>query len=187
MKTKIKIGRGIAVFSFFIILGGYRIIDRSVAISWLFAVFFHEMGHIISAILCGARIRSLTFDVAGAKMALCGKLLSYKEEMLIAMSGPSVNLIMSGLIFPFWEEFSSFSMMLGLLNLFPISGFDGYRILSALISLLTGDEKSVSIMKTLSFCATIVLWLLSVYLLLRYGAGFSAFILSCSLFSALFV
>ncbi len=187
MKTKIKIGWGVAVFALLILLGGYRIIDLSVAISWFFAVFLHEMGHLFAASICGARIRLLTLDVTGAKMTLCGKLLSYKEEMLIAAAGPCVNLISSGLIFPYFGDFASFSMMLGILNLFPILSFDGYRILFSLIALCSGSEKANSVMKILSFCAVIFLWLLSVYLLLRFSAGFSAFILACSLFSSLLV
>ncbi len=187
MKTKIRIGWGVLVFAVFILLCGHRIIDLSVAISWISSVLLHEMGHLFAAKLCGASIKRLTFDVTGAKMTLCGKLLSYKEEMLIAAAGPCVNLISSGLFFPFLGEFSSFSMMLGLLNLLPISGFDGYRILFSLISLRGGHEKSYAIMKNISFCTVIFLWLVSAYLVIRFGAGFSAFILSCSLFSAIIV
>ncbi len=187
MKTKIKIGWGIAVFALFIILGGYRIIDLSIALPWIFAVFLHEMGHILAARLCGAKIFSLTLDVTGAKMTLYGKLLSYKEEMLIAAAGPCANLISSALLFPFFENFSAFSLMLSFLNLLPIAGLDGYRILSSLVSLRMGCEKTHTVMKTVSFFAIFFLWLISVYLLLRFGSGLTAFILSCSLFLSLLV
>lgn len=187
MKTKIRIGWGVAVFALFILLGGYRIIDLSVALPWIFAVFLHEMGHFLVAKIRCAGISCLTLDVTGAKMTLCGRLLSYKDEILIAVAGPLVNIITFAVTFGFLEEFSAFSLMLGLLNLFPISGFDGYRILFSVIALRGGEEKADFVMKMISFCAIISLWLISVYLLLRFGAGFSAFILSCSLFSSLLV
>ena len=187
MIGKLKIGFGIWLFLIFILLGGYRIIDLSVALSWVFAVFLHEMGHLFAARLCGADIKSFTLDVVGAKMTLCGKLLSYKEEILIAAAGPLTNLITAGLLSSFLGEFASFSMMLAILNLFPVFGFDGYRILFSFISLFFGDEIAASLMKKLSFLAIIIIWLLAVYLLLRFGAGFSAFILACSLFSSAIV
>ena len=187
MKTKIKIGRGVTVFIIFILLGGYRIVDMSVAIPWLLAVFLHEMGHFLVAKICGAGIKCLTLDVTGAKMTLCGRLLSYREEILIAAAGPLVNIITFAVTLTSFEEFSAFSLMLGILNLLPISGFDGYRILYSFMSLRSGEEKANRITKALSFFAVIFLWLFSVYLLLRFGAGFSVFIFSCSLFLSLFV
>lgn len=187
MKPRIKVGFGIFVFAVFVLLGGYRIIDITVALPWIFAVLLHELGHLAAARLCGARVSGLTLDVTGAKMILCGKLLSYRDEILIALAGPTVNIVTFAVTFCFTENFSSFSLMLGLLNLFPISGFDGYRILSSFIKLREGVEKAERVMRTMSFCAVFLLWLISVYLLLRFGSGFSAFILSCSLFSSLIV
>ncbi len=187
MKTKVRIGGGIIIFAVFLLLGGYRYIDIGVVFPWLLAALTHEIGHYFAARLCGVKIERMTFDVIGARMSLSGKLISYVDEAVIAFAGPAVNFALAGLFFSLLPDFAEFSLMLGSLNLFPVSGFDGYRILFSVIALLKGYVAAEKVMRALSFCAVIFLWLISVYLLLRFGSGFSAFILSCSLLSGLLI
>lgn len=182
MKTKVRIGGGIAVFAVFILLGGYRFIDLSVAVPWFLSVLLHETGHFFAAKICGAKVNSITLDVIGARMSLAGKMLSYGDEIFIAASGPCVNLVTAGLFFPYFRELSAFSLMLGLLNLMPAPGFDGYRIIHSAFSIFGGQSFAEKAMKIISFSSVAFLWLLSVYILLRFRSGFSMFLLSCALF-----
>lgn len=182
MKPKIRIGGGMIVFAVFILLGGYRYMDIRTVLPWLFAALTHETGHYLAAHLCGAKIEKMTLDVIGARMSLAGKLISYGEETIISVAGPAVNIAFALLSFPHLPSFAEFSLMLGILNLIPAPGFDGYRILCSVLSGIFGADISEKVMKWLSFFAVLFLWLTAVYTLLRYRAGFSLFLLSCALF-----
>ena len=187
MKTRFKIGGGIIIFAAFVLLGGHKYIDFSICLPWLFGAFAHEMGHFFAARLCGAKIDRMTIDVIGATMSISGKMISYGEEIFIAAAGPCVNIILAGLLFPFLGEFSVLSVMLGLLNLIPAPGFDGYRILHSAIEFCFGELRAEKVMRFFAFFAVFFMWLMAVYALLRYRASFSLFILSCALFARLFV
>lgn len=179
---KIKIGGGIVMLALFVLIGGYKYIDAENTVAWALAAATHEAGHFAAARLRRIAIKGITLDLIGAKMSLSGRIISYKDEAIIAAAGPMVNLILAGLFFPLFPNFFAFSLMLGILNLIPAPGFDGYRILFSLLSMYTGSLKPEKIMKALSFVAIFVLWLLAVYSLIKYKASFSLFILSCALF-----
>ena len=182
MKRKISIGGGVLVFAVFLFLGGYRYMEAKNVVSWLFAVLTHETGHYIAARFCGVKIEKVTLDVIGARMSLSGKLISYGEEILIASAGPAVNLALSALLFPHLPSLAVLSLVLGLLNLLPAPGFDGYRIICSALSWRFGANVGARIINRLSFFSVLFLWLMSAYALLRYRQGFSLFILSCALF-----
>lgn len=178
MKTRIKIGGGIVVFAVFLLLGGYRYMELSVILPWSIAVVGHELGHLISAKLCGAEVECFTIDMAGAKMSLSGKLLSYGDELVIAAAGPMVNLVTAAITFDIFSRFSAFSLALGLLNLFPIGGFDGCRILQALLAILFDVGFSERLVEVISLVTVVILWIFAVYVLIKYKTGFSLFVLT---------
>ncbi len=182
MKTKIKIGGGLWLLAAFAFLGGYKYMNFKILLPWIFAVIIHEMGHFAAALLFGAKIEKMVIEITGAKMSFCGKLLSYKEELFIALSGPLVNFFTSAVSFEAYSDLSEISLMLGIINLIPAPGFDGCRILSSFIAQFFGAVASEKTMKLLSFFSVIFLWLLSVYGLLKFGSSFSLFIISCMLF-----
>ena len=142
---------------------------------------FHEAGHFFAALICGARLERLTIDIIGAKMSLCGKLLSYKEEFIIALFGPLVNLIIFALAYPLWKELSGFSLVLGILNLIPAPGFDGGRMLYSVTASRFGCGIADKTSRFFSFAAVFFIWLMGSYLLLRYSSGISVFLLSFAL------
>ena len=181
MKGKIKIGAGVWLFSAFLIFGGYRYINIQSLIPFLIAVICHEAGHFFAALICGARLERLTIDIIGAKMSLCGKLLSYKEEFIIALFGPLVNLIIFALAYPLWKELSGFSLVLGILNLIPAPGFDGGRMLYSVTASRFGCGIADKTSRFFSFAAVLFIWLIGSYLLLRFSSGISVFILSFAL------
>ncbi|MBQ8005008.1 MAG: hypothetical protein IJ303_01695, partial [Clostridia bacterium] len=150
---------------------------------WIVAAVLHEAGHFFAARLLGVRVSKMTLDVTGAKMQLCGKLISYEEEFFIAAAGPFINFIFSGALFSVWFSFAEFSLLLGILNMMPAPGFDGYRMTGSLIALFFGTRANEKAMHFLSFCAVIFLWTVAVYTLIRYNSGISLFVLSCALFT----
>ena len=167
--------------------------DRSGLVSvTLLAALLHECGHILAAKALKIPFRKMRVDFMGARLEIGGRMLSYREEWLLAAAGPIASLAFAALGGLLWQDsplavyFSCASLLLGLLNLLPIRSFDGGRMLEgALLAFL--EERSVRRVLTVSsFLFLFLLWSISVYFLLRVGDGISLFFFSVSLFSRFF-
>lgn len=161
----------------------------------LLSALLHELGHMGAARLCGIRLRECQVGIYGAGLVPDGGVYSYGQEIVLCLCGPLMNLIcasvgiwfLRGTAGAFWENFVFSSLALGILNLLPIQGFDGARILCALLSRFCLPRTVERIVAALSFVCVLSLWCLSVYLLIRYVASLSLFIFSLSLFSRIFL
>ncbi|MBQ7379137.1 MAG: M50 family metallopeptidase [Clostridia bacterium] len=159
----------------------------------LLAAVIHESGHILAAKLLCINLTHMKLDILGARLTTTGKLYSYPALVALCIAGPLINFLCFGLLFPFSEnnlwlsEFCLSNLSLGMLNLVPIDGFDGGRILHGLMCKLFPFDIAERISIILSFCSIFLLWLLSVWLLLRTGSSLTLFVFTCCLFSMLFV
>ncbi len=159
----------------------------------LLAALLHELGHIVAAKVLSINLSCIKLDVLGARLSTTGKLYSYPSMIALCAAGPFVNLLCFALTYPlvdafiWFEEFSYASISLCLLNLIPVDGFDGGRILNGILSLVLRPKHVDLICTTLSFLSILGLWLISVWLLLRASTSLSLFIFSCCLFGMLFV
>ena len=188
MSTKIKIS-----FSFLLMLFTLIISHSYLSLAALSAAFLHEMGHLCAARLCGIPLRELKLNVFGASLTLDQALCSYKSEIFLASAGPLVNIITVATMIPFANVLSDplilffiSSAFLGILNLLPISDFDGGRIFSCILLQILPEKAASSIYVLVSFFTVLCLWLTSVYLLLRLGASLSLFVFSTALFCKIF-
>lgn len=166
-----------------------------------FAALIHELGHLAAAVACGVRITGMRLDLFGARLELPG-LLSYRQELLVALGGPAANLLTATVLFRAWTacgcpvcgaspSLSGWALVLGVLlpaslglcavNLLPVASLDGGRILSCLLSLTLGADAARRVLRLLSLFLLTLLWLLSVYALLRAGQFLSLFVFSFSL------
>lgn len=165
------------------------------------AALIHELGHLAAAVACGVRIAGMRLDLFGARLELPG-LLSYRQELLVALGGPAANLLTATVLFRAWTacgcpvcgaspSLSGWALVLGVLlpaslglcavNLLPVASLDGGRILSCLLSLTLGADVARRVLRLLSLFLLSLLWLLSVYALLRAGQFLSLFVFSFSL------
>ena len=165
------------------------------------AALIHELGHLAAAVACGVRIAGMRLDLFGARLELPG-LLSYRQELLVALGGPAANLLTAAVLFRAWitcgcpvcgasPSLSGWALVLGVLlpaslglcavNLLPVATLDGGRILSCLLSLTLGADAARRVLRLLSLSLLTLLWLLSVYALLRAGQFLSLFVFSFSL------
>lgn len=165
------------------------------------AALIHELGHLAAAVACGVRITGMRLDLFGARLELPG-LLSYRQELLVALGGPAANLLTATVLFRAWTacgcpvcgaspSLSGWALVLGVLlpaslglcavNLLPVATLDGGRILSCLLSLTLGADAARRVLRLLSLFLLTLLWLLSVYALLRAGQFLSLFVFSFSL------
>lgn len=184
---KIKIG-----FLALCTLIGYLFTNPMFAMAAVLAATLHELSHIGMAKLCGIAFRELSITPFGAALTPASFMGSYREEILIAAAGPCANLICAGVIFPLTEIpfislFFLSSLFYALLNLLPVTGFDGGRVLSCLLSQRFSPTFCTRLLTVTSFLIVFFLWSFSVYILLRVGNSLSLFMFSCSLFLKLFV
>jgi stage IV sporulation protein FB len=159
----------------------------------LSAAAIHELGHIAAAKLLSINLSELRLDVLGARLGTCGRLCSYPALIALCIAGPAINFLCFVIALPFcnrveWlHEFGLSSLSLGLMNLIPVEGFDGGRILHGLLCKFLQPDWAERICRILSFCSILLLWMLSVWLLLRTGSSLTLFVFSCLLFGMLFV
>jgi Zn-dependent protease/predicted transcriptional regulator len=172
MKWKIKLGNflGIDVFlhtTFLLLilwLGiTYWIQDNNIAttlagIGFILALFgsvvLHEYGHALTARRYGVKTRDITLYPIGGVASLERIPEKPKEELLVALAGPAVNLVISAILLPVillttgLQPFTSTGIMEGLFlqrlmvanlalvgfNLIPAFPMDGGRVLRALLA-----------------------------------------------------
>ncbi len=170
--------------------------------SFLLAVILHELGHIAAARTLGVRFRRLRVSRTGLCLITSeAGFSSYDNELICALGGPVAGAL-SALVaralgsllpclLPFVQEFIPLSLALALLNLLPLRGFDGARILTCFLSCHHRHLPSLSptdaarVVSLLSCLVLLLLWLLSVYLLLRSGSALSLYLFCLQLFRSL--
>lgn len=162
----------------------------------IFAALIHETGHILASRLLKMKLDSFSLKLFKAKIGIALPLHSYKHELLLSLAGPAAN-IFSGLIaisiygkFPS-NEYIIFgavaSFFLAILNLLPIKGFDGGRILICLLAPMFDLYIIEYVLEILSFSCILLLWIISVYLMLKIGTSLTLFVFSSALFAKMFI
>jgi len=102
------------------------------------AAILHEGGHWAAIRAVNGRIGLLRLSAVGAEMQVEGT-LSYMQELLCALAGPTVNLLAAFLAARAgWVLFSGLNLALGVFNLLPVSVLDGGRILNCVTQMLFG-------------------------------------------------
>ena len=188
-KIKVKI-------SFFgiLMIGALVLTHSYISLAALLAAALHELGHVCAAKICAIPLRELKLGIFGAALSTDTALYSYKKEIFLAAAGPLSNIVSTVILYPllkssegFGQMFLAASLFLAILNLLPISDFDGERILRCILCEIFSPKTASTLCRILSFICVLSLWMLSVYLLLRRSASLSLFIFSLSLFSKIFI
>jgi Zn-dependent protease len=109
----------------------------------LAAAALHEGGHLLACAGLGVEVRRLRLTALGAVLDTDVRCGSGREELLVALAGPAVNLcsVPAGL----WGHrrlFAGASLLLGLFNLLPVVPLDGSRALHGLLSLGGGLDRA---------------------------------------------
>jgi Zn-dependent protease/CBS domain-containing protein len=172
MKYSLSLGRvaGIQVFVHwtFLILIGYIVYSNlkqgmgTIDILWsilfiltLFAcVTLHELGHALAARRYNIKTANITLLPIGGVAQLESMPEKPKEELVVALAGPMVNVIIAGLLFPllslsgglddldvtrfshhnFLPSLMVVNIWLAVFNMIPAFPMDGGRVLRALLS-----------------------------------------------------
>lgn len=164
--------------------------------SLLLAATLHECGHLLTARILRVPIVSLHISILGARLEVGDPLLSYRHEWMLCAAGPLFSFLFAGgatwlaSAFPFAEGIRLFAMTsvaLGIINLLPVGWLDGGRMFRAMCLQMLPHRVATAMIHTVSFAFLLLLWMSSVYLLLRVGNSLSLFVFSFSLFFRFFL
>ena len=153
--------------------------DRTyIAVLTFLSALWHEAAHLGALTLMNKSTR-LTGAENGFRIGGFGA-LGYREEIFAAASGPFANLLISALLIPFCKggyvsELSLINLLTAICNLMPIAGYDGERILRAIISIRHGPDVADAVCRRASLALTVTLAFFSLYLMLRADSGYWIF------------
>ena len=110
----------------------------------LLCALLHESGHVAVYLALFRRLPRLKVSPTGICLSMRGVLLPSQKALLLAAAGPLMNLICCASAI-FWMElagysyrgywFASVNLLLGTVNLLPLPGLDGQRIVEALLQI----------------------------------------------------
>ena len=135
------------------------------------AACFHECGHLLAFSALGIPPPRFIPVVRGVRL-VTDTPLSYKQECIIALSGPLANLfcfllgIICGNLTPALAHFGEVSLMTALCNLTPLADLDGDRIMKCLIAPHVSDRTLFILHRFIAgialflsvFCSLLYLW-----------------------------
>ncbi len=148
------------------------------------ASLIHELGHLIVFFLIGYAPEKVSFELCGIKMEQGACDISIKKEILVLLGGSIANFIMFlCLSFSLREinyisVFAAGHLILGVINLLPLSAFDGGKILGLIFEAtlpLAKAQRIVNIVRTLTLCT---LFFGGIIVLIKSKGNFSLVILA---------
>lgn len=142
------------------IFQGQKASEILVSIAFLFSVFacvvMHELGHALTAQRFNSKTKDIILLPIGGVARMENLPQKPMQELLVAVMGPAVNLVISGILFVilklsntfpssleglnltaanFWFQLFAVNIFLALFNFIPAFPMDGGRVLRALLSL----------------------------------------------------
>ncbi len=140
-------------------------------LSFFLIIMVHELGHVISSLLYGWKIKKVSFGVCGGFITYDDVIdKSFKEEFLIAISGFLLQTLFYLIAFLLYK-FGSLTLReiaiikryhnsILLFNLLPIVPLDGSKIINVLLNVFISYKASLKITSIISF--------ISVFLVILY-------------------
>ena len=127
---------------FLLLLAWLNYLDRQTLVPLvLVACTAHELGHWVVIRVLGGDVSLVRLTAVGAEMVL-NHTLSYWQEGIAALAGPSVNMVLA-LVFcsiPQGEVFAGLNLALACFNMVPVGRLDGGRALHSTLALLIGED-----------------------------------------------
>ena len=139
------------------------------------SALLHECAHAVFLLSYGCRELTLELNPGGAKLRGAGlELLGAKQTLCAALAGPALNLLLAGALAvcrrlrpsPVFDEGCGVNLLLGGVNLLPLSFLDGGRALDCLLLLFSKQPPHPSRRRALDLLLLAALALFSAALLL---------------------
>lgn len=124
------------------------------------SVALHELGHSIVARSKGGYIHEIVLYFFGGAAKIANIPKRPKDEIMVALAGPAVSLILALICQPFaWLSYIALiNWMLFFFNLLPVFPMDGGRVLRAILTIKKGRLNATRIAATVGkyFCILFV-------------------------------
>ena len=163
---------------------------RAYAFALLSSVILHEAGHLTALFLFGRAPDGIRLMPTGISISLPPP-RSYVEEITVAAAGPFMSFLWSGVavLLPsaINEQTQNLSLLLGVINLLPITDLDGGRISHVCLLLLFGQTAADRFVKISTAVCLAGLWVLSLYIFFYSGINMGMLVFCAYLFSYLIV
>lgn len=143
---------------------------------FILAAACHECAHILCAFFLDMGAPRPTISGAWVRLEYrCGQ--SAAKRIMLCLSG-SLTGIFLGLLFWRCRAFSICSISLGVINLLPLSCFDGGGVLREVCGILFLPDTAWKICRAVSVVFTVALWALSAIVQFKAGINYTLLFLS---------
>lgn len=143
---------------------------------FLLSVTLHEMGHLIALRLCKVELHSIKLCMSGAEISSAP--MSYFQEIMVAASGPLVNLALLFISAKTNPNLAFMNFALFAYNLLPICPLDGGRILYAMLHILLPSIAAEILERLIGILCISAILIASCYLTCIWHAGLWPIIVS---------
>ncbi len=155
------------------------------ALPTLFAVTVHEIGHLFCMWLLEATPKSIRLIPASVQITR-SVTHRYKNDILVALSGPAVNIVMFFTLYINYVAFKSqtvlyyalINLIVGVFNLLPVTGLDGGTALFSVIAQKKDVNKAMLTLKIITLSIGAAFLFLAVSLTIRGDINLSVYIIS---------
>jgi len=140
-------------------------------VAYTVTIVVHEMGHAAAAERLGYVMDDIRIMPYGAAVGGALEGLKPKDELIIAIAGPTVNLILAVLFTALWWVFPATyffteatvyaNLVTAICNLLPVYPLDGGRMLSAFLRLKNPQMKAAKILRVIGVITSAVLFCLA--------------------------
>jgi stage IV sporulation protein FB len=162
-------------------------------VAYFGCIFLHEMGHSLAAFKEGVSVRAIYLHPLGGLARLEGRLPGPTAEIVVALAGPLVSLVLAALFFlpmfllygatpqhslpglALWMLFLG-NMIPALFNLLPFFPMDGGRVVTAALVMKYGVARAVRLSGSVARVGFIGMGVVGLLLLVG-GRGYNGFVL----------
>jgi len=140
----------------------------------ILSALLHETGHMLCLFFLKAKPKEIKFGLFGMRIVRGNKTLSYKSEVITALSGPLVNIILFA-VFLYPQKtlmFSAVNLALGLFNLLPVKPMDGGEALYYFLCSFCEENRIKRITDATTFLTVIFLTAAGVMVFVKSGYNF---------------
>lgn len=144
----------------------------------ILAMLIHEFGHLACIFVITGEWKIPKGKFNGLRIYGEGY-TSYKKQILEYASGAGMNLIAAlvmslfkNIKIDYAELFITINIATAVSNLLPIDGYDGYKLISAIISYFSLGFLAYATLEIFSFIFTVGLCVISLFLVYTFGNGY---------------